>query len=147
MKKLIIILLVVVCLASLWSCDNKNTNDQEPVETEPLSAFEQLNKDEQCLYEAMVTISSYFKSPSTVRLVDVGDMNSHTAIVKTQAYSVVGSPVMNTLKVWLTQSDWDSGNYYDILYSDDGVIWGNDKVSVKKINAAIDEYWKEKGLN
>ena len=149
MKKLIIILLVVVCLASLWSCDNKNTNDQEPVETEPLSAYEQLNEDEKLIYEALIIAADDFYTPTSLRLLNVASMTSSYVYIKVQSGNRFGSLLTDTFMLGLSETstlyEYTKGAATTIPVSVEN--WGINNINCEKINLAIDEYWDEKGLN
>lgn len=157
MKKLISILLVIVCLTSLGSCNKDNNTNQEPVETEPLSAYEQLNDEEKLLYEALILFTTgtngviTSKSP-TVRVLAVGYMTLESKMVQVQlqetedgeTYSIpyfIGNPTQIQEQKGVTSYHPGSKVYHN----------QNGKVDCGNINRALKEYWdayyEDMGLN
>lgn len=154
MKKLIIILLVVVCLASLWSCDNKNTNDQEPVETEPLSAYEQLNDKEKLLYEALIIWTTKFERMDA-RVLAVGYMTMESKKVQIQIqYSYKDSTIDTPFFMGLSETSTEITEQKGVSSYHPGNEVYHDKngnVDCGNINRALKEYWdkyyEDMGLN
>lgn len=156
MKKLLVILATMVILLSFVACSATNTTASNskatqqttytPMPTKEPTAYDLLNETETKVFSAIKAKLSSFKSPASVRVIDVrkgkcgaDDTEKNTLFVRISANNSFGGTVTDDYVVKYG-SLTDAGSAW---YS----VAGTADASASKINAALQEYYASQGWN
>lgn len=172
MKKyniIISLLLTLLLSLSFTSCNNSNSSENNSTNnstTKPLSPIEQLNTKEKVIYDAFLINLENWNNPTEVKIVECGselledweDNNVTLAHLKIKCFNALGTSLIKRY-ILIVKSNKQSTNrsFGHLIDCDEGMTndnytgWSNvivdeSKISAKKIQAAIDQYWRDKGL-
>lgn len=142
-KALFSVLFIIVMVCSMNSCQASTTspsiNDTQTTqatETNPLTAYEQLNDDEKEFFDAYIIAIQNFKAPESARLLAVEYKYSGNVkwLAKISATNSYGGSIAKVYKIWE-----DGSEIFE--YSIQKDLETPNSLSVAKINKAVNEYF------
>lgn len=154
-KKKILVLLFLGILP-FTSCGVNGGNNTPTVEVE--SAYDKLTEDEKLVFNALKMNLSSFYEQSSVRIVAAGKLGTNTGHIdlKIQGKNKLGGTVTKIYTLCYKTTTWtsDSGktytSYVGEMYEPSELVQSffkeKDDVSIKRLNAALKEYFEDMGL-
>lgn len=156
MKKynaIISLLLTLLLSLSFTSCNNSNSSENTST-TKPLSPIEQLNENEKRVYDALLIDLYDWANPTEVKFIEfnksfvkIYEYGSDHINMKALAYDEeIGANKTDYYWLNLDTGEISQNDIFFITPSAKNLIPDESKISAKKIQAAIDQYWKDQGL-